>query len=246
MDSRFALLLACFFLSGFAALLYQTVWTRELSFVFGTSALAVAAVLGAYMGGLALGAAAAARYAMRLRMPESGADPLVLDALGMGDLVHMTLDLALQKLEADGGLANADEAQIEATVQEAAREIARVWESERAVPPEVIWRRTLDDARILTSRALTYDDERLPDAPRPSHHAHGRTIFQPNSPTKALLPHLRTMTASYLSTHATPLVVTYRCQSRLQLNSRERSGLSYGKRMRSTTALRSTAWSARP
>ena len=69
MDARFALLLACFFLSGFAALLYQTAWARELSFVFGTSELAVAAVLAAYMGGLALGAAAAARYALRLRRP---------------------------------------------------------------------------------------------------------------------------------------------------------------------------------
>ncbi|MDJ0851814.1 MAG: fused MFS/spermidine synthase [Myxococcota bacterium] len=69
MDRRFALLLACFFLSGFAALLYQTAWTRELSFVFGTSELAVAAVLAAYMGGLALGAAAAARYALRVTRP---------------------------------------------------------------------------------------------------------------------------------------------------------------------------------
>ena len=69
MDARFTLLLACFFLSGFAALLYQTAWTRELSFVFGTSELAVAAVLAAYMGGLALGAAAAARFAPRLRRP---------------------------------------------------------------------------------------------------------------------------------------------------------------------------------
>ena len=40
MDPRFALLLACFFLSGFAALLYQTTWTRELSFVFETNAVA--------------------------------------------------------------------------------------------------------------------------------------------------------------------------------------------------------------
>ena len=69
MDARFALLLACFLLSGFAALLYQTAWTRELSFVFGTSELAVAAVLAAYMGGLTLGAAAAARFAARLRRP---------------------------------------------------------------------------------------------------------------------------------------------------------------------------------
>ncbi|MFT6569571.1 MAG: hypothetical protein ACJAWY_001278, partial [Sphingomonas echinoides] len=93
------------------------------------------------------------RYGMRLRTPESGADPLVLDALAMGDLVHMTLDLALATLEKGGGLAAADEAQIAGAVQDAAARIAVVWESERAVPPALIWRRTLDDARILTTRA---------------------------------------------------------------------------------------------
>ena len=40
-DFRFVLLLACFFASGFAALLYQTAWTREFGFLFGTSELAV-------------------------------------------------------------------------------------------------------------------------------------------------------------------------------------------------------------
>ena len=69
MDPRFALLQLCFFLSGFSALIYQTAWSRELSFVFGTSKLAVAAVLAAYMGGLALGAAVAARWAHRVRRP---------------------------------------------------------------------------------------------------------------------------------------------------------------------------------
>ena len=65
----FALLLVCFFLSGFSALLYETAWTREFAFVFGTSELAVVAVLAAYMGGLALGAALAARFAPRIRRP---------------------------------------------------------------------------------------------------------------------------------------------------------------------------------
>ena len=63
------LLLACFFLSGFAALIYQTAWTRQLAFVFGTSELAVATVLAAYMGGLAVGAAAAARVVGAVRRP---------------------------------------------------------------------------------------------------------------------------------------------------------------------------------
>ena len=40
MDIRFLLLQLCFFVSGFAALLYETVWTREFAFVFGTSELA--------------------------------------------------------------------------------------------------------------------------------------------------------------------------------------------------------------
>ena len=69
MDLRFLLVLVCFFFSGFAGLLYETAWTREFSFVFGTSNLAVATVLAAYMGGLSLGAAIAARFMHRIRRP---------------------------------------------------------------------------------------------------------------------------------------------------------------------------------
>ena len=61
--------IACFFLSGLAALLYQTAWLRQFSLVFGTSELAVATVLAAYMGGLALGSAVAGRYAGRVTRP---------------------------------------------------------------------------------------------------------------------------------------------------------------------------------
>ena len=64
-----ALVSLCFFVSGFAALIYQTAWTRQFAFVFGTSELAIATVLAAYMGGLAGGAALAARYAPRIRRP---------------------------------------------------------------------------------------------------------------------------------------------------------------------------------
>ncbi len=68
-DRRFAILLACFFVSGVAALIYETAWTREFSFIFGTSELAVATVLGGYMAGLAIGAALAARWGPRIRRP---------------------------------------------------------------------------------------------------------------------------------------------------------------------------------
>jgi spermidine synthase len=69
LDPRYLLVLACFFVSGFAGLLYETAWTREFSFVFGTSNLAVATVLAAYMGGLSLGATIAARLMHRIRRP---------------------------------------------------------------------------------------------------------------------------------------------------------------------------------
>src|SRR4051812_11380328 len=63
------LLGGCFVLSGVAALIYQTAWTRQFAIVFGTSELAVATVLAAYMGGLALGAWLAERFLPSVTRP---------------------------------------------------------------------------------------------------------------------------------------------------------------------------------
>ncbi len=52
--------------SGFAALAVEVLWLRLLSRLLGGSAQAIAAILMAYMGGLALGSALAARRADRL------------------------------------------------------------------------------------------------------------------------------------------------------------------------------------
>jgi len=49
------ILYTLFFVSGFAALIYEVAWARSLSLVFGGSHLAVTIVLSVYMGGLALG-----------------------------------------------------------------------------------------------------------------------------------------------------------------------------------------------
>ncbi len=63
------LICLCFFLSGLAALVYQTVWARLFSISFGTSELAIATVLAAYMGGLALGSALISRRADSIKRP---------------------------------------------------------------------------------------------------------------------------------------------------------------------------------
>ena len=62
-------IVVCFFLSGFAALLYEIAWLRQFSIVFGTSELAVAIVLAVYLGGLSVGAMVAARYVTRITEP---------------------------------------------------------------------------------------------------------------------------------------------------------------------------------
>ncbi len=56
-------LIALFFLvSGATSLVYEVVWMRQLTLVFGATQLATATVLGAFMGGLALGAWAGGRW----------------------------------------------------------------------------------------------------------------------------------------------------------------------------------------
>jgi hypothetical protein len=102
------------------------------------------------------------QYGLSFTPPESGEDPLVLDALDTGNLVHHTLDRALRILEGAGGLAAAAPAQIERAVHEASRAVADAWESEHPVPPKVIWQKTLADTRELSHKALSFEDEPLP------------------------------------------------------------------------------------
>ncbi len=86
--------LLCFFLSGFAGLVFETLWTRQFALVFGTSELAVATVLAAYMGGLAVGAAVARRWVLRTTRPILVYGVLEL-GIGLGALaVPSAIDLA--------------------------------------------------------------------------------------------------------------------------------------------------------
>lgn len=55
MPRRVLLLTGLFFVSGASGLIYEVLWTRQLSLIFGVTTYAVSAVLATYMGGLALG-----------------------------------------------------------------------------------------------------------------------------------------------------------------------------------------------
>lgn len=63
------LVAACFILSGATGLIYEVLWARMLGLVFGATTFAISAVLAAFMGGLALGSAAAGRLAARITRP---------------------------------------------------------------------------------------------------------------------------------------------------------------------------------
>lgn len=65
----FLAVIILFFGSGASSLIYQVIWLRMLALIFGSTTFATATVLGVFMGGLALGAYVAGRYADRLARP---------------------------------------------------------------------------------------------------------------------------------------------------------------------------------
>src|SRR5712671_7576349 len=69
------ILCALFAASGFAGLVYESIWTHYLKLFLGHAAYAQALVLAIFMGGMALGSWLAARLAPRWR------DPLLAYAL---------------------------------------------------------------------------------------------------------------------------------------------------------------------
>ena len=69
------LIAAMFLVSGAAALIYEVVWMRQLSLIFGITTVAVSTVLAIFMGGLAIGSVLFGRRA------DATARPLVLYAL---------------------------------------------------------------------------------------------------------------------------------------------------------------------
>ena len=104
------------------------------------------------------------QYAFRWEQPSESEDPLLLDALALGNLVHATLEAAVTGLEAlqPGGFASATGHDISAALDGALDTVATDWEQSQPTPPPVIWRRKLQDIRALALAALTFTEARLP------------------------------------------------------------------------------------
>jgi spermidine synthase len=84
---------AVFFCSGAAALIYEVIWVRSLSLIFGGSHLAVTTVLSVFMGGLALGS-----YLIGKRIDRYGKLLRLYGALELGIGASAVLSALLFKL----------------------------------------------------------------------------------------------------------------------------------------------------
>jgi PD-(D/E)XK nuclease superfamily len=102
------------------------------------------------------------RYALGWRQPEEADEPLTLDPLARGNLVHEALQWAVEMLEDSGWLARAKPATTARAIEDAIAAIAENWESEQPVPPAVIGRNALETAREVSTSALMHPLDKMP------------------------------------------------------------------------------------
>jgi PD-(D/E)XK nuclease superfamily protein len=102
------------------------------------------------------------RYALGWESPELEQQPLSLPPPVFGELVHELLRRTIRTLEPEPGFARATQVQIRSALDAAMEEIAGAWPLERAVPPPLLWRHTLEQAARMTFRGLTVDDPLQP------------------------------------------------------------------------------------
>jgi spermidine synthase len=96
------LLGTCFFLSGATSLVLEVAWSKALTYILGNGLYAVATVVAAFMGGLALGSAIAGRVGPRIASPLR-AYALLQFAIALCGAVSIPVFKASQPLFGVGG-----------------------------------------------------------------------------------------------------------------------------------------------
>ena len=104
-------------------------------------------------------------YGFGWREPEETDEPLTLDPLAFGNLLHEILEEAVTRLEdaGGGGFVGASTGAIGQAIEQAAAIVRTRWDESRPVPPPVVWARKRAEAMELAIAALTLDEESLPD-----------------------------------------------------------------------------------
>ncbi|MFC3692155.1 PD-(D/E)XK nuclease family protein [Chenggangzhangella methanolivorans] len=100
-------------------------------------------------------------YGLRIQEPDDDSEPLTVDNLSYGNLVHNVLERAVAQLEADGGAARATTDDVGTAISSAVATVAAEYEADNPLPPNLIWRRTLDDVGEVSLGALSNTPEPL-------------------------------------------------------------------------------------
>ena len=103
-------------------------------------------------------------YGFGWREPKESDEPLTLDPLEFGNLMHQVLEDTVTQLEitSAAGMAGASPEAIAGAATRAAENVKSRWDATQPVPPPVIWKRKLAEARELALMALSLDEEPLP------------------------------------------------------------------------------------
>lgn len=96
--------------------------------------------------------------------PEETDEPLTLDPLAFGNLLHEVLQETVTLLETSRqeGLAGASADEVKQAISTATGNVAGRWIESLPVPPPVIWERKCSEAADLAETALSHRDEPLP------------------------------------------------------------------------------------
>jgi ATP-dependent helicase/DNAse subunit B len=101
------------------------------------------------------------QYVLRWEAPAEDEEPLTLEPLSLGRLVHRVLELAVGELETHGGFAGADVERITNATSTAVDRAAEEFAAVNPIPPRLIWQRILAEAQQLTVTALSWEEEAL-------------------------------------------------------------------------------------
>lgn len=104
-------------------------------------------------------------YGFRWSEPEETDEPLTLDPVAFGNLLHEILEEAVTQLETarPGGFASASTQDVARAVEAAGEKVAARWDETQPVPPPVVWRRKRAEAEELARIALSYREDPLPN-----------------------------------------------------------------------------------
>jgi len=98
------------------------------------------------------------RYALGWRSIRLEPEPLQLDPIAFGELVHELISGAITRLEPRPGFARASQDEIETAIAAASATILTTWPLRRSVPPGILWRHTVKEAARHTTRGLASDE----------------------------------------------------------------------------------------